>query len=651
LFVFGGCAPKKQIEPPKVPEPAPISAESADSAWEDEDFRRSAELYKKLLQDTDPEGETRSLYYYRLAASLKNLDRCSEAERALEAWSQRDPLARTKWRWHEVRTECLLKAQDKEAWKDHLTEVILGSRYPYPLKKKAADLLIRHFWKQKDYAAALPILSELFDRTEEKDRRVELQNMALNRFNGLSDQALSRLEESERKTQKPPGFPYNLLAWSYWLREAEQNPESWEEIWPHLHSVAYGDDLPDPDPLREKLRELEEELGEIGRRICLTIPLSGSYSKVGWKVLRGASLAQWELAKKGKKIRVTTVNTGEKGWRDKIDDLPGTRIFGGPLTGENWERIKESGLHRNRVFFTFLSSLKNEGRDGWRFFPSPRDQVRRLLQPSVDRLNIRRYAILYPEDDYGRDMARIFWKEATENGAKITGMQSYPPDKPTEWGKAVQTLLQVEDPEDPTQTPDPDFQAVFIPDSFSRVEGIVPQFFYYDEERLLFLGPMLWSQSSAASNLENNYFGLALTNGPWLPDSPSGSRRDLAEALELTMQGEPDFWTALGYDFVRHCSRMPDIDSGREDINRSLAELPAMQWTMAPITWDRDGLATQNLYVLRFSGTGLVPAHYPSVEALILHRKDKHSKRMEKLEKELEEEKEAGEDNPGELQP
>lgn len=635
-FLFlacSACAPKKKIEP-RVPETKEISAASARSAWEAENYARAAELYGKLLDKGAPDRETRGLYYYRLAASLQRSDSYRRAEQVLETWSQKDISARTDWRWHKIMADCLLHTRGRDAWIDHLSEVTVGSRYAYPLKKKAAEKLISYYWEQKKYSAALPVFSELFARAEKRSAKKELQNRALSRLNGLSGEDLSKLEKSIRKIERPARFPYNLLIWSYWLRKAEESPDKWEEIWPRLQSVAYGGDLPDPEPLREKLQELEKKLGKIGRRIALTIPLSGHYSSVGWKIMRGASLAQWELAQKGKKIRVQALNTGSEGWTEKLEKLSGTPLVGGPLTQKNWKKIKTKNEHRKKTFFTFLSRLEEEGEDGWRFFPAPRDQVRRLILPGMKRLGIKRFAILYPEEDYGRSMARAFWKEARDRGARITGLESYPPGEPREWGESVKTLLQVEDPEDPTQTPEPDFGAVFVPDSFSRAKGIIPYFFFYGEERLLFLGPMLWSQGATTTNLENNYFGLSMTTGPWWPDNPSSSREKLSGLLDKTMQGEPDFWTALGYDFVRHCMRMPDGEIGPENINETLTGLPSMQWTMAPITWDKQGKAKQSLYVLRLSQSGLNPVHYPSMEALMQRRNIQHEKRMEKLKKE-----------------
>ncbi len=639
LLIYAGCAPKKKIPPSPVPEkPEKISPDAADNAWEKEDYAASADLYRKLLQRPQVPKKKKSRYRFRLAFSLTNLGKCNSALGVLRKWSNEIPQARFTWRWQKLYIHCLGRTEGEKALAEHLSEISISSKYPYKLARKAAEKLIRIYWEKKEYAKALPVYAELFSRTEKREEKTHLQKQIHSRLNGLALQELDKLEKKTRQIKRPLKFPYNLVIWSYWIRRVQKDEKNWPKAWPHLNSVVTSRNLPHPTPFREKLARLQEKLGRVGKRIGLAIPLSGPYSSIGWKVLQGANLAQWKLAREGKNLALHILNTDGENWTEELARLKETQIFGGPMTRKNWEKIRGHGLNQENVFFTFLSRIKNEGENGWRFFTSPRDQVRQIIAPCMERLGIRRFAVLYPQEEYGRKMARIFWEEARKKGAQITGLKSYPPQEPTEWGEAVKSFLRVEDPEDPTLTPEPDFKAVFIPDSFSRAKAIVPQFFFYDEERLLFLGPMLWSQGKMETNLENNYFSLALTTGAWWPENPSPSKQNLSELLDLTMQGNADFWTALGYDFIRHCQRLPSLglNPAPEKIDKEIATLPPMQWTMAPIMWDKSGAAKQNLYVLRISDSGFKPAHFPSIEALMLYRQKQHMQKIKKLEKEKE---------------
>ncbi|MFP4129054.1 MAG: hypothetical protein ACLFSF_08420, partial [Desulfonatronovibrio sp.] len=186
----------------------------------------------------------------------------------------------------------------------------------------------------------------------------------------------------------------------------------------------------------------------------------------------------------------------------------------------------ESGLNREKIFFTFLPSIDDEGSKGWRFFASPEDQVRVMIDKAVFDLGFTDFAIFYPEDDFGRAYAQVFWKEAVKKGARISGLQSYPRNEPERWNNIVASFLDITDTGQSHKNISPEFQAVFIPDSLSKAKGLLPQFFYFDQNQLVFMGPMLWSQAFSPDSLEQQYFSLSMTTGAWLAeDMPEGADR------------------------------------------------------------------------------------------------------------------------------
>lgn len=209
-------------------------------------------------------------------------------------------------------------------------------------------------------------------------------------------------------------------------------------------------------------------------------------------------------------------------------------------------------------------------------------------------------------------MAEVFWREATAQGIAITGMESYPPNEPTQWGEAISRLLRV--PEEGTEEdveeerPEPDFQAVFIPDSLSKAQLILPNFYYFDEDRLYFLGPELWSQGlTQGQEIESRYFTLAVTPGAWWPDNPAPGTNALITELDSMGQAPPDFWAALGFDFINFTSSLGTLpwDWDAELLNELLSEPMSMDWSMAPIVWDATGKARQRLFLFRPHSKGI----------------------------------------------
>jgi hypothetical protein len=148
---------------------------------------------------------------------------------------------------------------------------------------------------------------------------------------------------------------------------------------------------------------------------------------------------------------------------------------------------------------------------------------------------------------------------------------------------------------------------------------------------------MLWSQEmSRISALDRQYFRLALMTGAWRPGARRGAARELAHTLERTVQGQPDFWTALGYDFVRFASRLPLRYSkwSPERINKYLSRFSGMNWAMAPLSWDERGTARQELYLFRPGSNGLLPVEDERLQQRRNEIIERHAERERRLRKE-----------------
>jgi hypothetical protein len=72
---------------------------------------------------------------------------------------------------------------------------------------------------------------------------------------------------------------------------------------------------------------------------------------------------------------------------------------------------------------------------------------------------------------------------------------------------------------------------------------------------------------------------------------------------------EPDFWVALGYDFVRLAHRVGKMstDGGSKDFTQILNSLHEFSWSMAPLSWDAQGRASQELFVVQPGDKGIRP--------------------------------------------
>jgi ABC-type branched-subunit amino acid transport system substrate-binding protein len=595
---------------PEAVQPAPRTAKDlgvrADRAWEAKNYPESQRLYAELLKRPDIAAHIVPLAWERLTASAVDNRDWNAVQSALNGWGRALPEAMTSWPWNRSKAALIDTQQGAPFADDFLKGLIKDNDLPEPTRIRAADELIRRFTERNDLPGILEGYALRYNLTaSEQDRLVlETEAAAL-----LRDQPVAALAEAANVTSQEPitGFPKNLLTGVYDLKRLEEDSALWPQVWQDLIALKDENLWAGPFPFARDLETLTRRLGRPKQHIALAIPLQGPYASIGWRIAQGVGAGQWYLNSQGMQIEVTIINSSASGWADELSALPPTcRIVGGPLRKSSWKTLLENKLEEKLAFFAFMPTLDNEGVKAWRFFGSPRDQVRAIVRTAGNQ-TISRFAILYPQEPYGRVMAQYFWEEATSRGGEITGMTSYPPGEPTAWGKTVASLLEAEGLGKGELNPEPDFQAVFLPDTFKNAKLIVPQFFFYNENRMLFLGSQLWGQGpNPDSPLEASYFDLAVYPGGWWKDNPSPAMSELRRILQETGQEEPEFWTALGFDFVRFSAGLssPGTSPDPQALNAALNARQSFSWTMAPLSWDTNGLAAQDYFVFQPTQSG-----------------------------------------------
>ena len=89
---------------------------------------------------------------------------------------------------------------------------------------------------------------------------------------------------------------------------------------------------------------------------------------------------------------------------------------------------------------TQKSGLTQTGDFVFRNSLTPEMQVGRLVQYASEKLNAKRFAVLYPNDSYGVEFANIYWDEVLRQGGQITAAQTYDP-KINDFTGVVQKLI------------------------------------------------------------------------------------------------------------------------------------------------------------------------------------------------------------------
>lgn len=362
---------------------------------------------------------------------------------------------------------------------------------------------------------------------------------------------------------------------------------------------------PSPVEVQRPVVEQVEPVHETPQTVdvALALPLSGPYGVIASKIRQGADTARNVLLQRGITMRVYPIDTDQPDWMQQLQRLPDSvKIVGGPLRPDNFTKALQSGATRQRVFFTFLQDLGGavEGQDAWRFFSSPSDQMRTLLQTARNEFSIYNVGVLYPDEPFGKRIVQLFLDEAKKEGITVAAMKAYPPEDPLRWSELVAELLY--------SNQAAPIDAVFLPDVWSKVEMLVPYFFYHQREDLIIMGSTLWGQTlTKERNVDVHNFRLSIFPGAWWEGSNTLAARDLRTAN----QGEePGFWEVLGYDFVRFASRLGSVSGAwtPEEVNQRIRSAQSMEWSMAPISWSAEGIAEQDMFLFTPDNGGMRPA-------------------------------------------
>jgi len=311
------------------------------------------------------------------------------------------------------------------------------------------------------------------------------------------------------------------------------------------------------------------------------------------------------------------INTDDPNYVDQLVALPHeVMLVGGPMHASYFKNLPQSGELARRVFLSFTPEVADaeEGKQIWRFFWSPADEVNAVLNLPVEE-GLNKFGVLYPEDRMGKRLADAFTSAVTARGGEVTSIQPYPPQDVPKWGEIVRTMVKAtpKGTDGKSFNVRPDFQAVFIPDELQRADHIIGQLQYYQADSLIILGPQLWAEALGATqkpNISPPNYRYAFCSGAWWAQSPSKAVSELRTQLTRDKHGEPDFWSALGFDFVRlaaNVGAMPKDPAPSEITSRLNEASRKMEWALAPITWDGSGHARMAMHFLRPSVEGLAP--------------------------------------------
>ncbi|MGA6926220.1 MAG: penicillin-binding protein activator [Desulfosarcina sp.] len=428
---------------------------------------------------------------------------------------------------------------------------------------------------------------------------------------------------------------------------------------------------PDRQDAEEMIRFLAERQRFTPFTVGILLPLTGAYAIYGQRALNGIELALSQVNGTAGEVPFQMVIEDSRSDSDAAAtavaelDRRKVGVILGPMSAS--EAAAENAQARGipMIVFTGREGIPDIGAYVFRNFITPTMQVRSLVSFAVDELRVRRFAILYPDEKYGRYYMNLFWDQVVERGAVVNGAEAYDPEG-TDFADPVKKLggIFYEKPRDlkikaiprldssgsdflvePSarnrkaiadplerisglpldrdvidhlgrRSPDSDdrwhpivdFDAVFIPDASKKAGMVIPQLAYYDIHDVYLLGTNLWN-SDTLLKMAGEYMKNALIVDGFFVESQSPPIKAFVAAFQRAFDRVPGIVEALAYDsamMVFQTMRRTATDSRRE-LKQRLLRIDDFSGVCGRTGFEPSGEADKTLQVLRISRGRFVP--------------------------------------------
>ncbi len=314
--------------------------------------------------------------------------------------------------------------------------------------------------------------------------------------------------------------------------------------------------------------------------IAAIFPMSGKLAPFGTEVLNGIQLAL-EHSKDGGDgpsigLIVKDTESDRAAFLDELsnvlsDDRPLAVI--GPLLSKNLPVMAEMAERTRVPLITPSATAPNLRRFGTYVFSTALTyghQAKRVAEYALKEQQFKRFAILYPDTPYGRDLARLFAQEIRQQDGELIASEPY--KEGDNDFRAVIAKLKAEDlkqygvevqvDNDPAKTGirkggkkgkrllySPGFDAIFIPGRSLDVGLLAAQLAFYDIAVPL-LGANGWNQPDFARVADRSVEGGVFADG-FFAESSSPAVQEFVERYRKRFQATPSLFAAQGYDAAR----------------------------------------------------------------------------------------------------
>ncbi len=344
------------------------------------------------------------------------------------------------------------------------------------------------------------------------------------------------------------------------------------------------------------------------------LPLSGKYADFGNRALDAITLAAG-MTDKENKIPWETIVEDSQSLPEKtkaaVESLANVKnvmaIIAITDTAEALETAREANKWKVPVIIiTAKEKVTSESEYVFQHFLTPTQQVRALVKYCVDELNSAIFSVLYPQDEYGEELEKIFRKELAGVGGKVQKAISYSKDQ-TDFADEISKLsgadpilLSKRSKSDPAEKVPVDFEALFIPDSYPRVKMITSQLDFYKIKGFLLVGTSLWNSPNLLKN-GAGYLEGAVFADSFFKDALNPETRDFVDSFVTVYKRDPENIEALAFDtagMIFSVLGNANIKT-RQEFAAGLAKIGIYNGATGIIYFDSNRVAQKTPFIIR----------------------------------------------------
>jgi branched-chain amino acid transport system substrate-binding protein len=408
----------------------------------------------------------------------------------------------------------------------------------------------------------------------------ELQKQIIEKVTSLNDKILLEKIIDRRKTLFPA---QEAVIQRY--RLAKDSNDSDTKKW----AFYIVEHFPTSDLAQQLRTEISEPIpfsGTGNYKIGVLLPLTGDQQVYGQQVLNGIKAAI-EIVKQtnpsqGIQLVVEDIGLGGDAVKQALQKLLiEHQIIAaiGPLSIKDTESVAEMAQINNLplISLTPAENVTSLGGTIFRNSITKNEQAVALAQFLTDIMGIKRAAILYPNNSYGKEFMEMFWEEFVKKGGEIRGAEEY--DRATsdyetsikklvglfrkdlrkdELCSKIQSDQWIEMKKMGGQLPNCfpieelppilDFEAIFIPESFDKARQILPTLLFHEVKGMQVVGTNLWNTDELLSgSIGGEIEGSIFLDGFYKARATPEVINFMQKYYELN-NAEPGILEAQGYD-------------------------------------------------------------------------------------------------------